>query len=58
MILVKVRINSKPKERIALLNPEHAKKLIKAHPQIYSLVEEKPKEVKKEQPKEDSKDKK
>jgi len=58
MILVKLKVNTKPKERIAMVSEERAKQLIKAYPNTYSLVEGKPKEPKKEQPKEESKDKK
>lgn len=52
MILVKLKVNTKPKERIAMVTQERAEQLIKAHPNIYSLVEEKPKEVKAKEPKE------
>ena len=52
MILVKLKVNTKPKERIAQVTQERAEQLIKAHPSIYSLVEEKPKEVKPKEPKE------
>ena len=45
MILVKLKIHTKPKERIAMVTQERAEQLIKAFPNTYSLVEEK-KEVK------------
>lgn len=54
MILVKLKVNTKPKERIAMVEEKRAVKLIKLYPTIYSLVEEK-KEVKKEEPKEQKK---
>jgi hypothetical protein len=46
MILVKLKVNTKPKERIAQVTQERANQLIKAYPDVYSLVEEKSKEVK------------
>ena len=51
MILVKLKINTFPKERITKVTQERAEQLIKASPNTYSLVEEK-KEVK---PKEETK---
>lgn len=47
MILVKLKVNTKPKERITQVTQERAEQLIKAFPNTYSLVEEKKeKEVK------------
>jgi hypothetical protein len=43
MILVKLKVNTKPKERIAMVTQERAEQLINAHPNIYSLLEEKAK---------------
>lgn len=55
MILVKLKVNAKPKERIAMVTQERAEQLIKAHPNVYSLAEEKPKEVKAKEPKDETK---